>query len=35
MIKQRQNMKKFILITTMVMLLGSTHISAFASNQLN
>lgn len=31
MIKQRQNMKKFILITTMVMLLSSTCISTFAN----
>jgi len=32
MIKERQNMKKLILITTMIMLLISTCISAFASN---
>src|SRR5574344_729919 len=32
MIKQRQNMKKLILITTMIMLLSSTCISTFANN---
>ena len=32
MIKQRQNMKKLILITTMIMLLSSRCISTFANN---